>query len=131
LATVRDNRKVTIDKKENTTLTSDVGLRNIEFVQSGDTFRIEINASQRFTYGPFTPGTKGSFGGSDNALRIYEGANKDNQLAVFRGVDSVRDLSVKLLKKIRTEDGQRKHVLNADGSESESVLNIGEDWVEV
>jgi hypothetical protein len=107
------------------------GKRTIEFTQNRDTFRIEIPESQRFTFGPFAPGAKGYGGGSDCALRIYEGANKDNQIAVFRNVDSVRDLSVKLMKKITTKDGEAKMVENADGSMSESQMTVGEDWVAV
>lgn len=127
MATKRARSVVAVDQVVEPTIPD--GKRIIEFKQNHETFRIEIEDKYRFTFGPFAPGVKGGYGGTDLALRIYEGANKDNQVAVFRGVESVRDLSVRLFKKIRTEDGERKHVINADGSESDAVLTVGEDWV--
>jgi hypothetical protein len=127
--TKKDRRVVATDQPDVVDVPD--GTRIIEFKQNHDTFRVEVEDKYRFTFGPFAPGAKAGYGGADLALRIYEGANKDNQVAVFRGVESVRDLSVKLFKKIRVEDGERRHKINADGSESDEVLTVGEDWVTV
>lgn len=127
MPTKRATRKVTVEPSD--PLVPAEGNRIIEFVQNHETYRVEIEDKYRFTFGPFAPGAKSGYGGADLALRIYEGANKDNQVAVFRGVESVRDLSVKLFKRIRTEDGERRHKINADGSESDELLTVGENWI--
>lgn len=71
------------------------GKRIIEFYQRGSRYRIEINESQRFTYGPIAPGSARH---AEFGLRIYEGANKENQLAVFPDVTEVRDISLPMIK---------------------------------
>lgn len=108
------------------------GYRILEFKQdNGELYRIQIAGTQRFTYGPFAPGGKNGYGSSDNALRIYEGANKDNQLAVFRGVASVRDVGVpmvKMVKKVKSEDRSES---GAAGSKSETRVERDVEYVAV
>lgn len=96
------------------------GTRILEFKQRGDLYRIQIKNTQRFTYGPFAPGSKSGYGSSDNALRIYEGANKDNQLAVFRDVESVRDVGVPMVKIVKKVQSEATYESGAAGSKSET-----------
>lgn len=107
------------------------GYRVLEFRQGGDTYRIRISDTQRFTFGPFTPGGKNNYGSADNALRIYEGANKENQIAVFRGVDSVRDVSVPLAKLLKTRKGEATEEVGPDGSKRQSRVERSQAWVAV
>lgn len=102
------------------------GFRILEVTGRGrETFRVQITATQRFTFGPFAPGSRGG----DLALRIYEGAAKDNQVAVFRDVESVRDIAVLMAKRIGTSKGEKKFEFNADGSKNESIVETDEEWV--
>lgn len=55
--------------------------------------KITVPADWKLTFGPLVPGSKGESGHNGRealVLRIYEG-NKDNQRAVFVGVQSWRD----------------------------------------
>ena len=59
--------------------------------------KITIPASCKVTYGNFTPGAPeggGYPGGNPATLRIWD--TKDRQRAVFRGVLSFRDMSLKI-----------------------------------
>jgi len=71
------------------------GKRIIEFFQRGGRYRVEINETQRFTFGPIAPGSARH---AEFGLRIYEGANKENQLAVFPDVTEVRDISLPMVR---------------------------------
>jgi hypothetical protein len=94
------------------------GSRIIEFVQNGSEYRVQITNNQRFTFGSLSPGSK--YGGL--ALRIYEGANKDNQLAVFPDVSSVRDISLPVVKIVKSAKGESEFEIGAKGSRSKSTV---------
>lgn len=102
------------------------GTRILEFTKGGEKFRVQITADQRFTFGSLSPGSKYA---SDLALRIYEGANKDNQLAVFVGVQDVRDISVPVAKRIRKVKSEAKHESGAGGSKTESRVERDVDYI--
>lgn len=61
-------------------------------MRDGTKQKITIPGNWKLTFGPLTPGSKDAGLNSSGALvlRIYEG-NKDNQRAVFTGVESWRD----------------------------------------
>lgn len=61
-------------------------------MKDGTKQKIKLPPNWRLTFGPLVPGAKDSAHNSRDALvlRIYEG-NKDNQRAVFTGVESWRD----------------------------------------
>lgn len=62
-------------------------------MKDGTKTKITIPSNWKLTFGPLVPGSKGETGHNGTqalVLRIYEG-NKDNQRAVFTGVESWRD----------------------------------------
>lgn len=62
-------------------------------MKDGTKQKISIPSGWKLTFGPLVPGSNkegGLNGGGALVLRIYEG-NKDNQRAVFTGVESWRD----------------------------------------
>lgn len=61
-------------------------------MKDGTKQKITVPSAWKLTFGPLTPGSKEHSMNSSGALvlRIYEG-NKDNQRAVFTGVESWRD----------------------------------------
>lgn len=79
-----------------------VYLNNGEKLLVGD-----IPANAKITFGKLQPGERDGYGsGGGNALRIYTTTN--NQLAVFCGVKSFRDLSLtvkeqKVTRKLRSD----------------------------
>ena len=64
-------------------------------VRSNETLQVTVPSSWKVTYGGFNPGAKY---GSEPALRFYE-AN-DKQRAVFTNVQSFRDMSIPVLRKV-------------------------------
>lgn len=74
-------------------------MRTIKVISSDGTFEVsEIPDNAKITYGgvrPDQPGLK------TNTLRIYTSAN--NQLAVFQGVLSFHDLSLKLTRPVKKD----------------------------
>lgn len=93
------------------------GTRILEFTTHGQKNRVQITEDQRFTFGSLSPGSKYA---SDLALRIYQGANKDNQLAVFVGVSDVRDISIPVVKVVKTVKGESSIESGSKGSKSAS-----------
>lgn len=61
-------------------------------MKDGTKTKISVPSKWKLTFGPLVPGSKDYNQNSSSALvlRIYEG-NKDNQRAVFTGVESWRD----------------------------------------
>lgn len=62
-------------------------------MKDGTKQKISIPGNWKLTFGPLVPGSKGDTGHNGVGalvLRVYEG-NKDNQRAVFTGVESWRD----------------------------------------
>lgn len=72
---------------------TDETTRTYEVVTKDGTFRIDIPANAKITYGPIIGVTgKPSYDGGGNSLRIWEGEKV--QRALFLGVISFRDLSM-------------------------------------
>lgn len=83
--------------------------RSIHIEHSDGTATIveDIPDSAKITFGPVQPGRQGY--GSDNVLRIY--TSQSNQLAVFRHVESFRDLSLSLkVREITSVMTAKEHV---------------------
>lgn len=72
---------------------TDTGVRTYEVVTKDGTFRIDVPANAKITFGPII-GVNGKPGydGGGNSLRIWEGDKI--QRALFLGVQSFRDLSL-------------------------------------
>lgn len=81
----------------------------------------------KITFGPMTPGSKSSYG-YEKTLRIY--TSTTNQLAVFVGVTSFRDLSLTIKKRKVTNEGETVQVQGPDGRYSNVVQNQTWEWVE-
>ena len=103
-------------------------IRTYEIVTHGDTFQLDVPETFRVTYAPTVMGQKG-YGGSEMALRFYEAENK--QRAIFVGVQSFRDLSLPLRKKVRRVEGKTEFKIGPDGSELHEQETIDEEWGEV
>ena len=80
------------------------------------TFKIEIPADWKVTFGAFQSGRFGGEGGA--ALRIYEAENK--QRACFVDVKSFRDLSIPVSRLIKQKSGESHWEDSGDGDFSES-----------
>lgn len=62
------------------------------YLKGGKRRRVaDIPADAKITFGPVSPGRAADFN-AQNALRIY--TSKENQLAVFVGVEEFRDLTL-------------------------------------
>lgn len=105
-------------------------IKTYEIVTVEDTFRIEIPASYKVTYGMLHPGTRGSWNYNNNGggftLRIYESEAK--QRACFQNVLSFRDVSLPLSRKTRKVNRSRNAADSDGGNESLSNLSIEENW---
>ena len=86
-----------------------------------------IPSNAKITYGPVQPG-KQSYG-SENALRIYTSTN--NQLGVFLGVESFRDLSLTVRERKVSATSESSVEIGPDGEKRESKGEKTYDWVEV
>lgn len=96
------------------------------------TFRIKIEPEDKVTFGPFSPPTKGGFGGPERAvgtLRIYRGT-KDNIVACFAGVRGFRDLSLDYAEEVAREEGAVIWKSDKDGYQREEKVQRGSEWVE-
>lgn len=84
-------------------------------IESGDgnaTIVDDIPATAKITFGPVSPSNRGYSG--ENVLRIY--TSQSNQLAVFRGVQSFRDLSLSVRVREVTSTSTSEHVSGPEGS---------------
>jgi hypothetical protein len=86
-----------------------------------------IPANAKITFGALQPG-KDSFDRT-KALRIYTTAN--NQLAVFTGVESFRDLSLKVRERRVLTNSESTSVVDPDGSHKSSEVSVSYEWAEV
>ena len=80
-------------------------MRTIEIVEvDGSAFTVsDIPDDAKITFAGLNPGAPGQ-DGRGLCIRIYKGAsNGGNQLAVFRGVHSFRDLSLRLSAKAKKD----------------------------
>ena len=81
--------------------------RTYEVVTSDGTFRIDVPANAKITFGPVVGASgKPSFGESGNSLRIWEG--EKIQRALFLGVRSFRDLSMPMTIRAVREFGKEE-----------------------
>lgn len=95
-------------------------LRTYEIEAAGETYRIEIPATFKVTYGTLHPGTRP--GAEGLVLRIYESDTK--QRAIFRDVRSFRDLSLSVLRKKKGEAQW--------GENGEGIVGVAPDeWEEL
>lgn len=97
--------------------------------QSGQKLRVYCPESARVTFGPLSIGSK--YGGSENAnvLRIYEGANKENQYAVFTGVISFRDEGqVRVEKQVKEVEEKSQSKRSKDKSHAEEDIKVERKW---
>lgn len=95
--------------------------------QNGNKLRVHCPESARVTFGPLAIGSK--FGGGDNVLRIYEGANKENQYAVFTGVISFRDEGqVRVEKQVKEVEEKSHSKRSKDKSHAEADVKVERKW---
>lgn len=97
-------------------------------MKDGSRKKITVPKSWKVTYGPLVPGSKdGNMNGAGAlCLRFYEG-NKDNQRAVFAGVQAFRDMSLPLEEEVtqtheeivskETDQGQKSFVVRGEVKE--------------
>lgn len=83
--------------------------------RSEGTFKIEIPADWKVTFGAFQ---QGRFGDEGSALRIYEAENK--QRACFVGVNSFRDLSIPVTRLVKEKTGEESWQDDGEGNVSSS-----------
>ena len=78
--------------------------------------RVTVPATWKLTFGPICPGSRdGAYNsGGGIALRFYEN-NKDNQRAVFTGVVSFRDSSIRIEEKVVEVKQQRMRKATPQG----------------
>lgn len=81
----------------------------------------------KITYGPMTPGSK-SYQGNERTLRIY--TSQTNQLAVFVGVTSFRDLSLTISRRQVTNSGETTSVQGPDGKFYQATADETYEWVQ-
>lgn len=96
-------------------------------LSNSEALQIEIPDDWKVTYGPVTPGGKGSYGAPDYALRIYESETK--QRAIFTGVKSFRDLSIPVKRRVLSVVGESSWSDNEETSTASSVVNRNSEWV--
>jgi hypothetical protein len=102
-------------------------------MRDGSKQKITVPAGWRLTFGPLVPGSKdsGTNGRDALVLRVYEG-NKDNQRAVFTGVESWRDTRD---LEIQVEQVQRKQQMArvdipGEGNQDVAVQMETRHWVD-
>lgn len=101
-------------------------------MRDGTKQKITVPQNWKLTFGPLVPGSKdGSMNSRDAlVLRIYEG-NKDNQRAVFTGVESWRD-TMDLEIQVEQVSKQQKGVRVDIEGEGEKVIQANMEirqWV--
>lgn len=95
----------------------------VEHSDGSATIIKKIPDNAKITYGPVSPG-KMTYG-SGHALRIYTSAN--NQLAVFKDVESFRDLSLEVLVREVTVNTNTEDTFGANGrSHKHDSRTVGE-----
>lgn len=95
-----------------------------------ETLRVTVPESWKVTYGPIFRGDKNQArydsGGLRYALRFYESDNK--QRALFCDVQSFRDASIKIEKKIVTVEGKSEFRANDKSKSSKEEQAVSEEW---
>jgi len=88
------------------------------------TRKVTIPCNWKVTFGPLVPGSKSE---QRPVMRIYEGANKEMQRAIFTDVESFREISIPVLEKVtkrhrktmrkQTPEGDKDFVVEARETE--------------
>jgi hypothetical protein len=105
------------------------GTRTYEVRTTEGSYRIDIPADWKVTYGPVSPGTKGSYG-EGNALRIYESDTK--QRAIFTGVQSFRDVSIPVQRLMVKRKGSEEFESDTSGNRrGRTEVVVERKWVSV
>lgn len=91
-------------------------------MKDGTKQKITIPGNWKMTFGPLVPGSKDFNHNSAGALvlRIYEG-NKDNQRAVFTGVESWRDTSELAIEVEQVQEKQQMASVDIPGEGKKDV----------
>lgn len=108
----------------------------------GRKLRITIPEGSRVTFGPLVPasgGPKTSRGwaapsesnSGGTALRIYRGANKEDQITVFRDVLSFRDESLKVEEEVIDSKAEDEVIIDTKGAEARSLRKKTKKWINV
>lgn len=102
-------------------------------MKDGTKQKITVPQNWKLTFGPLVPGSKdGSMNSRDAlVLRIYEG-NKDNQRAVFTGVESWRDTMDLEIQVERVQSKQQAARVDIPGEGQKDVIANMEvrQWVD-
>lgn len=99
------------------------------------TFRIQVPADAKITFGPFSPPNQGqrdnwvASGKAVGTLRIYKGS-KENIVACFSNVSGFRDLSLDYAEEVAREEGAVIWKSDKDGYQREEKVQRASDWVE-
>jgi hypothetical protein len=105
-------------------------------IEGDKTFRVTVPDAARITFGPWSPpkADGGNYGRGDSArtgtLRIYAPGPKASEsiLAVFSGVTSFRDVSVKYAEMVTRETGAAIWNSDEHGFEREEKVKSGRAW---
>lgn len=99
------------------------------------TFKIEIPADAKITFGPFSPPSGGhrdnwmASGKAEGTLRIY-GKTKEHIIAVFAGVRGFRDLSLNYAEEVAREEGATIWKSDEEGYIREDKIARTREWVD-
>lgn len=101
-------------------------------VYADKTFKITVPDNAKFTFGPFSPPTKGqsyeaSVDRAKGTLRVYLD-NKENIIACFTGVRGFRDLSINYAEEVAKEEGAVIWKSDKDGYQREEKVAKATEW---
>lgn len=106
---------------------TDNAVRTYEIQTTLGLIRMDIPEDWKVTYGPVSPGNKGTYG-EGNALRVYESETK--QRAIFVGVTAFRDLSIPVKRLLVKRKGEDNWSTDSTGNSSRNSKEIVERrWV--
>lgn len=124
---MRENRTYTPETTNVSNIVfKDNSTRTYEIITNAGSIRMDIPESWKVTYGPVSPGSKYG-GGEGNALRVYEGTDK--QRAIFLNVKSFRDLSIPIMRLYVKSEGKDEWERDTEGNSSnKSKTNVTREW---
>lgn len=99
-------------------------MRTYEIVAGREKYRVTVPDDWKVTFGPVAPGARGY---ADLALRFWEAENK--QRAIFRNVDSFRDLSIPYSRQLTSKSGESSWSEDDSGYEMSEHVNIETEWI--
>ena len=101
-------------------------------MKDGAKQKITVPSKWKLSFGPLVPGSKGGdYNGRDNlVLRLWEG-NKDNQRAVFVGIESWRDTQELSIEIEQVEKRQQQVMVEVPGEGQKACVVEAElrKWV--